>query len=123
MLLTLFFLAPQAEQIGRKKLLLLGMGFTALGAVVFAVAPSVLALGAARFVTGLAVGATTSVATATMTDLEPNRDQHHVARVAVAANFGGFAFGVALSGLLVQLAPFPTELVYVLPVAASAVGV
>lgn len=120
--LTLFFVAPQAERVGRKKLLYLGMSLTALCAVVFAFAPNVLWLALARIISGLAVGATTSVATAAMSDLEPNHDQHHVARVAVAANFGGFAVGVPLSGLLVQYAAYPTQIVYLLPLFASMVG-
>jgi len=119
--LTLFLVAPRAEHIGRKRLLYLGMGVTALGAIVFAFAPSVLWLAVARIVQGLAVGMTTSVATASMSDLEPYHDQHHVARVAVAANFGAFAVGVLLSGVLVEYGPHPTQLVFVLPVAASAV--
>jgi MFS family permease len=122
-LLTLFFLAPQAERVGRRKLLYIGMGLTAVSAFVFALATGVLWLAAARAISGLAVGATTSVATAAMSDLEPYRDEHHVARVAVAANFGGFAAGVLFSGLLVQYAPGPVALVYLLPLAASAVGV
>ena len=121
-LLMLFFVAPQAERIGRKRLLYVGMAFTALGALVFALAPGVLWLALGRFISGLAVGATTSVATAAMSDLEPNRDAHHVARVAVAANFGGFALGVALSGLIVQYGPLPTHLVYFLPLLAGGVG-
>jgi MFS family permease len=121
-LLTLFLVAPLAERVGRKRLLYLGMAFTALGAVVFAFASSVLWLAAARVITGLAVGATTSVATAAMSDLEPYRDQHHVARVAVAANFGGFAVGVALSGLVVQYVSSPSQWVYLLPLLASGVG-
>ena len=120
--LTLFFVAPQAERVGRRKLLYAGMTLTAVGAVVFAVASGVLWLALARAISGLAVGATTSVATAAMSDLEPYRDQHHVARVAVAANFGGFALGAVLSGVLVQFAPHPSELVYLLPIVASAVG-
>jgi predicted MFS family arabinose efflux permease len=121
-LLTLFLVAPQAEQLGRKRLLSLGMLLTAVGAIVFALAPGVGWLAVARFVSGLAVGTTTSVATAAMSDLEPNHDPHHVARVAVAANFGAFALGAALSGLIVQLGPFPTELVYLLPFGAAALG-
>jgi MFS family permease len=120
--LTLFFVAPQADHVGRKNLLYLGMLLTAGGAVTFAFAPDVLWLAAARFISGLAVGATTSVATAAMTDLEPYRDPHHVARVAVAANFGAFAVGVLLSGFLVLYAPDSTQLVYLLPIVASGVG-
>jgi MFS family permease len=122
-LLTLFFVAPQAERVGRKNLLLLAMGLVALGAVVFALATGVLWLVVARVLTGMAVGATSSVATAAMTDLEPYRDQHHVARVAVAANFGGFALGVTLSGLWDQYGTDPTQLVYLLPILASVVGI
>ena len=121
--LTLFFLAPRAERIGRKNLLYAGMTLTVVAAVIFQFAPDVLWLAVGRFVAGFAVGATTSVATAAMSDLEPYRDQHHVARVAVASNFGGFAVGVALSGLLVQYAPEPSRFVYILPIVASMVGI
>ena len=121
-LLTLFFVAPQAERVGRRRMLYLGMILTAVGAAGFAFAGGVVSLGLARAASGMGVGVTTSVATAAMSDLEPYRDQHHVARVAVAANFGGFAIGVVLSGLLVQYAPYPMELVYLLPVLASMIG-
>lgn len=121
-LLTLLIVAPQAERFGRRRLLFLGMVLTALGAGLFLGAQGLLWLALGRFVSGLAVGATTSVAAATMSDLEPYRDQHHVARVAVAANFGGFAVGVTVSGLLAQFAPDPSQLVYLLPIGASLLG-
>ncbi len=121
-LLMLFLVAPQAERTGRKRMLYAGMALSALGALVFALAPSVGWLALGRFISGLAVGGTTSVATAAMSDLEPNHDAHHVARVAVAANFGGFALGVALSGITVQFGPLPTHLVYLLPILASGIG-
>jgi MFS family permease len=121
-LLTILLVAPQADRIGRKNLLGAGMGFAILGAAVFAFAPGVLWLALARFLAGVAVGATTSVATAAMTDLEPYHDAHHVARVAVAANFGGFAVGAVVSGVLVAYGPWSTHLVYGLPVAAGVVG-
>jgi MFS family permease len=121
-LVTLFLVAPQGERVGRKKLLYLAMGLTALGGLVFAFAPGVLWLTLARAICGLGVGATSSVATAAMSDLEPNQDQHHVARVAVAANFGGFAIGVVASGMVVQFAPYPTHLAYLLPLIACGIG-
>jgi len=122
-LLTLFFVAPLAERVGRRNLLYLGMALTALGAIVFALATGVLWLAFARVLAGMAVGTTTSVATAAMADLEPYRDQHHVARVAVAANFGGVALGVTLSGLFAQFGADPSQVVYLLPILASVVGV
>jgi MFS family permease len=122
-LLTLFFVAPIAEHVGRKRLLYLGMGLTALGASVFALADGVLWLAFARILTGMAVGATTSVATAAMSDLEPYHDQHHVARVAVAANFGGFAVGVTLSGIVAVWLADPSQVVYALPILAAVLGI
>jgi MFS family permease len=121
-LLTLLLVAPLAEEVGRRKLLYLAMALTGLGALLFAFATGVVSLTLARVVTGMAVGATSSVATAAMTDLEPYRDQHHVARVAVAANFGGFAVGVTFSALWDQYGADPSQLVYLLPIVASLVG-
>jgi MFS family permease len=121
-LLTLLLVAPLAERSGRNRLLQVGMALTAVSALTFAFAPNVSWLFLGRFASGLGVGATTSVATAAMTDLEPFHDTHHVARVAVAANFGGFAVGVGLSGIAVQYGPWPTHFVYLFPVLASAVG-
>ncbi|HTW40183.1 MAG TPA: MFS transporter [Thermoplasmata archaeon] len=121
-LFTIFFVAPQAERIGRKRLLTAGMLFVALAAFVFAFSSNAIWLGVARTLAGVAVGCTTSVATAAMTDLIPNHDQHHVARVAVAANFGAFGIGAAVSGAIVQLGPDPLQLVYILPVVLAIVG-
>jgi MFS family permease len=120
--LTLFFVAPLGERIGRRKLLYLGMALTALAALLFTSASGVGTLALARGVSGLAVGATTSVATAAMSDLEPYRDQHHVARVAVAANFGGFAVGVLTSGLLVQYVGHPMHLIFIVAIAVGVFG-
>ena len=65
-----------------------GHGVHGSAAISFESATDVLWLALARFIAGFVLGATTSVATAAMSDLEPYRDQHHVV-VAVAANFGG----------------------------------
>jgi len=119
---TLLLVAPLSDLIGRRPVLLIGMGLTALSGVLFFLAhgPEIVAL--ARFVSGLAVGATTSTATAAMASLEPRHDQHHVARVSVAANFGGVASGILLSGFLVEYGPAPTQLVYMLLIGASVIG-
>lgn len=128
-LLTMFLLAPQADLVGTHPVLYIGMLLTALSGVVFVlaggygIAGGVLWLAGARFVSGLAVGATTSTATLSMTKREPNGDKHHVARVAVGANFGGVACGILLSSLAVAFVPHPTEVVYFVLIAAAAVGV
>jgi len=122
-LATMLFVAPLSDVIGRKPVLYLGMALTAASAVAFIFASGAFTLAFARIVSGLAVGATTSTATASMASLEPRRDQHHVARVSVAANFGGVATGILLSGLLVAFAPAPTKLVFVVLILASLAGI
>lgn len=122
-LATMLLVAPLSDVIGRKPVLYLGMALTAASAVAFIFASGASTLAFARIVSGLAVGATTSTATASMASLEPRRDQHHVARVSVAANFGGVATGILLSGLLVAFAPAPTKLVFVVLILASLAGI
>jgi len=120
---TMLLVAPLSDVIGRRPVLLLGMALTAASGIAFVFATGILSLVLARIVSGLAVGATTSTATASMASLEPRRDQHHVARVSVAANFGGVASGILLSGFLVAYAPWPTELVFLVLIGASLAGI
>ncbi len=118
-LATMILVAPLSDRIGRKPVLYVGLGLTALAGVAFLVAGGIAGLVVARIVSGLAVGATTSTATASMAGLEPRGDQHHVARVSVAANFGGVATGILLSGWLAQYGPAPTETIFLVVVAVS----
>lgn len=122
-LLTMFLLAPQSDLIGTRPVLYIGMALTGLAGVAFIFADGTIWLAIARFVSGLAVGATTSTATVSMTNREPNGDKHHVARVAVAANFGGVASGVLLSSVAVAWFPDPTQTVYVALILAASVAV
>jgi len=122
-LLTMFLLAPQSDLIGTRPVLYIGMLLTGLAGLAFILADGTLWLAVARFVSGLAVGATTSTATVSMTNREPHGDKHHVARVAVAANFGGVASGVLLSSVAVVWLPDPTRTVFVFLILAAAVAV
>jgi predicted MFS family arabinose efflux permease len=119
---TMLFVAPMSDAIGRKPILYIGMGLTAASGVAFILANGAAGLALARVVSGLAVGATTSTATAAMARLEPNLDQHHVARVSVASNFGGVAAGILLSGILVAYLPDPTVLVFLVLIGTSLLG-
>jgi MFS family permease len=121
-LATMLIVAPMSDVIGRKPVLYVGMALTAASGVAFILANGPAGLAVARIVSGLAVGATTSTATAAMARLEPNLDQHHVARVSVASNFGGVATGILVSGVLVAYLPDPTILVFLALIAASVVG-
>jgi MFS family permease len=120
---TMILVAPLSDVLGRKPILFVGMGLTVASGLVFLFASGILALAIARIVSGLAVGATTSTATASMAGLEPRRDQHHVARVSVASNFGGVATGILLSGFLVAYVPDPVQLPFLILIGAAVVGV
>jgi MFS family permease len=122
-LVTMFLLAPQSDRIGTRPVLYIGMALTGLAGVAFILADGTLSLAVARLVSGLAVGATTSTATVSMTNREPRGDKHHVARVAVAANFGGVATGVLLSSVAVAWLPDPTQTVYLFLILAASVAV
>jgi MFS family permease len=80
--------------------------------VVFATAGSVAMLLVARLMQGFATGAAMSALTAAMVDLQPNRKTGtHAVAMAPIARLG---FGVAVSALLVEYAPAPRQLVYLL---------
>lgn len=121
-LVTMLVVAPMSDTIGPRPILGIGMALTAASGVAFIFATGATTLALARVVSGLSVGATTSTATAWMSSLEPRHDDHHVARVSVAANFGAVGFGVLLSGVLVEYGPDPTKLVFLLLIGASVVG-
>ncbi|MGI0132631.1 MAG: MFS transporter [Thermoplasmata archaeon] len=122
-LATMFFVAPLSDRVGRRPILYVGLVLTGVSGILFLVASGAAGLALARFVSGLAVGATTSTATAAMASLEPRNDQHHVARVAVAANFGGVGIGILLSGTLVEYLWAPTQLIYLVLALASMGGI
>lgn len=122
-LATMLLVAPLSDVVGRKPVLYLGMALTAASGIAFIYASGVLTLALARVISGLAVGATTSTATASMASLEPRHDQHHVARVSVASNFGGVGSGILLSGFLVEYAPAPTKLVFGVLIVVSLAGI
>ncbi len=122
-LATMLLVAPLSDVLGRKPVLYLGMALTVASGFAFLTASGIATLALARAISGLAVGATTSTATAAMASLEPRRDQHHVARVSVAANFGAVASGIVASGLLAEYAPWPTRLPFTALLAAGLLGV
>lgn len=128
--LTMFLLAPQADKVGTHPVLYVGMVLTALSGLTFILAGGylisggILWLALARLLSGLGVGATTSTATLSMTKKEPRADKHHVARVAVAANFGGVSSGVLLSAITVAYLPaLDTLFPYLVLIATAGAGV
>jgi len=109
---ALLFLGPLSDVRGRRPVLLLGVALALAGAVVFMLAQGVAWLIVARLLQGLAFGALSGTATATLTELEPQGSVQRAALVATVAIVSSQAIAPLLSGTLAQYAPLPTMLVY-----------
>src|SRR3954454_16727588 len=103
-----------SDDVGRRPVLLAALA-TLMGAtVLFMLADSVVWLFVARGLQGLATGAALSAASAALLDLHPRRDPAGVGLTNAVAAASGIGLGMLLSSSLVQLAPAPRVLPYVL---------
>jgi MFS family permease len=89
-----------SDEIGRKPVLLIGLGFSAASALLFVVAGSLTPIFAGRIVSGLSAGVFTGTATAMLVDLAPGGNRRLGSLVAVVVNLGGLGLGTLLAGLL-----------------------
>src|SRR5262245_5034866 len=96
-----------SDQIGRRRILLPGVAFSALSAVVFLTANDTGPLLVGRLLSGLSAGIFTGTATAALLDFAPPDGRSRATLVATAANMGGLACGPLLAGLLSQFAGSP----------------
>ena len=96
-----------SDKLGRKPVLLLGLGLSAASALLFLLAGSLAPVYVGRVVSGLSAGIFTGTATAYVIDLAPVGHRRLASFVAVFANLGGLGTGALLSGLLGQWAPDP----------------
>lgn len=108
-----------SDAVGRKPVLYLASILLLAGQVTFLFADSTAALLIARFLQGLAVGLVTAAAPAALLDQEPSRHPGRAALVIVTVSMGGQAAGAFASGVLVQYAPDPSQLVYLVSIVAA----
>ncbi|MET9604984.1 MFS transporter [Streptomyces sp. NPDC006512] len=112
-----------SDAVGRKPVLLAGLGFAVASAVCFLCATAMGWLYAGRLLSGLSAGLFTGAATAYVMELAPRGGASRATLVATAANMGGLGCGPLLAGILAQYAPWPLYLpfvVHLVLVAASA---
>jgi MFS family permease len=109
---TLLLAGRSSDQAGRRPVLAVALGASALSTVMFILAPDVAALIAARIVSGLSAGLMTGTATAALTELIPGSASRRASLVATAANMAGLGLGPLAAGLFAQYAPHPTTLVF-----------
>ena len=96
-----------SDRIGRKPVLLVGLGLSGASALLFLLAGSLIPIYLARVVSGLSAGIFTGTATAYVIDLAPGGRRRLASFAAVVANLGGLGAGTLLAGLLAQWAPNP----------------
>lgn len=99
-----------SDRIGRKPVLLLGLGLSGASALLFLLAGSLAPIYVARIVSGLSAGIFTGTATAYVIDLAPEGRRRLASFAAVVANLGGLGAGTLLAGVLAQWAPHALRL-------------
>lgn len=118
-LTALLVFGSWSDAIGRRPVLLAGT-LCALGsAVVFLSADSVAQLLVGRVLSGLSAGLFTGTATAAVIEAAPPRWRTRAPAVATIANMGGLSSGPILAGVLVQYAPQPLRLAFVVHIALT----
>ncbi len=109
---ALLAMGQRSDQIGRRPVLLLGLGFAAASSVVFLLAGALGPLLLGRLLSGVSAGIFTGTATAMLVDLAPANARARGTLVATGAMNIGLGLGPLLAGLLAQFAADPLRLSY-----------
>lgn len=109
---TLLLAGRASDEAGRRPILAAALVSSALSTVAFILARDVGVLIVGRVLSGLSAGLVTGTATATLTEMVPDRARGRASLVATAANIGGLSLGPLAAGLLAEFAPSPTVLVF-----------
>ncbi|MGW5850902.1 MFS transporter [Streptomyces sp. NPDC055254] len=112
-----------SDAVGRRPVLLVGLGCAAASAVCFLSATGLDWLYAGRLLSGLSAGLFTGAATVYVIESAPPGGAARATFVATAANMGGLGCGPLLAGLLAQYAPYPLYLPFVVHLALVACSV
>jgi predicted MFS family arabinose efflux permease len=101
-----------SDQIGRRAAMLVGLGASLVGAVLFAGAPDVCWVLAGRALMGIGVGLTAAPSTAAILEFSRHQDATHAASLTTMAQAGGFTAALLLGGALTEYGPWPTRLCF-----------
>jgi MFS family permease len=111
-----------SDYIGRRAAMLVGLGLSFGGVVLFAAAPSVEWLFAGRALMGLGVALSLSPATAAMVEFSAPGQEKRASAITTAATAVGLVLAMLVGGALIEYAPLPTHLNFaVLAVVIAAV--
>src|SRR3954470_15971881 len=102
-----------SDDVGRRPVLIVALTVLLATSILFMLADSVVWLFVARGLQGLATGLALGAASAALLDLHPRRDPAGVGLTNGIVSAGGMGLGVLVSSALVELAPAPRVLPYV----------
>jgi MFS family permease len=121
-LFALLTFGSWSDVIGRRPVLFGGLVFALVSDVVFLAADSVPLLLIGRLLSGLSAGIFTGTATAAVIEAAPPSWRTRAAVVATVANVAGLGGGPLLAGVLVQYAPQPLHLAFVVHIGLLALA-
>ena len=107
-----------SDHIGRRPVLGAAVALQSVALVFFIAATNIEVLTIARFLQGVATGAAFTTLGAALVDLNPPHAPGRAGMISGIAPLGGLALGAVGCGALVQYAPAPTELVFVILLAS-----
>jgi MFS family permease len=116
LLLALTVAGSISDRAGRRRVILAAIVLQTLAMVIFVLAHSVGALYLARIVQGVATGIATGAVSAAIIDLQPPHNSRLGALVAATAPGVGLVIGALGSGVVVQFAPYPLRLIYLIEI-------
>ncbi|MEU0497847.1 MFS transporter [Mycobacterium sp. NPDC006124] len=112
-----------SDALGRRPVLLAGAALALASSVVFSFADDVPLLLVGRLLSGLSAGIFTGTATAAVVEASPPAQRDRATAVATVVNIGGLGAGPLVSGVLVQYAPDPLQLSFVVHIALVVLAV
>ena len=119
LLIVLLFFGGVSDYIGRRRTMLIGIALIGLSAVLFAAAPNVGWLFAARALQGIGTGFAIGAASARLVENNISSNPRFPSSLTTASTAAGLTLALLLSGVLAQLAPLPLVLSFVLLLAIA----
>ncbi|MFL9911319.1 MFS transporter [Paraburkholderia sp. RL17-337-BIB-A] len=119
---ALLLVGNWSDQLGRRRMLLAGLCASAASALTFLFSDGMALLMLGRLLSGISAGIFTGTATVAVIELAPPAWRGKAMLAATASNMLGLGFGPLLSGILVELFPWPMQLPYAVHLALVGVA-
>lgn len=111
-----------SDQLGRRRLLIAGLGLAVVSDLVFLSSPELVPLLIGRLLSGLSAGIFTGTATVAVIEQAPPEWQKGATLTATATNVMGLGLGPLVAGVLAQYVAWPLHLPYALHIVLCALA-